>query len=72
MNATFQGLTTFNIGIPVAGAYYLSGKLQLPTTTEGAPANSQVVVTITQTPASCAGGASSGCMLFVSAMFRTV
>ena len=49
-NSTFTGLTTMTVGIPTAGAIEVKGKLELPTIDQGAPANSQVVVTITQTP----------------------
>lgn len=50
LNASFTGLITLTVGIPSAGAYPLSGKLTIPTIDQGASANSQVVVTITQTP----------------------
>ena len=50
VNSTFTGLTTMTIGIPTAGPYTAKGSLELPTIDEGASANSQVVVTITQTP----------------------
>lgn len=50
LNATVTGLTTFTVGIPSVGSYPISGKLVLPTIDQGAPANSAVVVTITQTP----------------------
>lgn len=50
MNLTVGGLITQLIGVPIAGMYCLSGKLTLPTITEGSSANSQCVVTITQTP----------------------
>jgi len=49
-NSTVTGLTTLTVGIPIAGPYVVSGKLQLPNQTEGDPSSSQVVVTITQTP----------------------
>jgi len=51
VNLTTNGLSTTAIGIPAAGPTPLSGKLELPTIDEGASANSQVVVTVTQTPA---------------------
>lgn len=50
LTATVTGLTTFSVGIPTAGATPVSGKLTLPTIDQGESANSQVVVTITQTP----------------------
>jgi hypothetical protein len=45
-NAVFNGLGTFNIGVPNIGTYTLNGTITLPVLDQGASANSQVVVTI--------------------------
>jgi hypothetical protein len=50
LNTTVVGLITQLIGIPTANMYYLKGTLTLPDISKGNTANSQVVVTITQTP----------------------
>lgn len=50
MSTTVTGLITTSVGVPTAGAVPLRGKLTLPNIQEGQPADSQVVVTITQTP----------------------
>jgi len=50
LNATFNGLNTLQAGVPSAGAYNIVGSLTLPSIPEGSSAQSQVVVTITQTP----------------------
>jgi len=42
----FNGLGTFNIGVPNAGTYSLLGVIDLPMLSQGSSANSQVVVTI--------------------------
>lgn len=44
---TFNGLGTFNMGVPEIGTYVLQGNISLPTISGGSSANSQVVVTIT-------------------------
>lgn len=46
MNLTFTGLGTMSIPVQAAGYYTVSGKLTLPTISEGLPSNSQVVVTV--------------------------
>ena len=50
LNTTLAGLNSMTYESPVAGVLPISGKLTLPTLQEGATADSQVVVTITQTP----------------------
>lgn len=45
-NETFNGLGTFNIGVPEAGNYNIQGSITLPTIQGGDAADSQVVVTI--------------------------
>lgn len=48
VNSALVGLGTSTFGIPVAAFYNISGKLTLPTITDGDASNSQVVVTINQ------------------------
>lgn len=50
MNSSIVGLITYNITVPSAGSYNLSGKLTLPTIVAGSTANSAVVVTIVLNP----------------------
>jgi hypothetical protein len=50
LNATVSGLTTISVGIPAAGPTPVRGTLTLPGIQKGDAANSQVVVTVTQTP----------------------
>jgi hypothetical protein len=50
LNATFTNLSTVTTSLPSAGQYLVAGKLQLPTIDQGSASQSQVVVTITQTP----------------------
>jgi len=45
-NITVNGLGTFSFQVVTTGAKTLKGKIALPNLIEGAPANSQVVVTI--------------------------
>jgi hypothetical protein len=46
-NVTFNGLGTFSFNIPAAGAYFLDGKISIPTIVNGGGPSS-LVVTINQ------------------------
>lgn len=47
-SAVFNGLGTFTVITPIAGNYFVEGKISLPTLSTGATANSAVVTTINQ------------------------
>lgn len=71
MNLGIVGLQTVTIAVPVAGTYLLSGKLALPTISEGATDNSQVVTTIKQNGSTIytgqAGAKGFGCEVICAA-----
>jgi len=46
-NFTFTGLGTLSVSLPIAGPYFVDGKILLPTYTQGG-VPSQLVVTINQ------------------------
>lgn len=54
---TSTGLSTLSFVVPVAGIYTLQGSLTAPEISGGDLANSQVVVTVSQTPSG--GGATT-------------
>lgn len=47
-NLSFVGLGTLSITVPLAGAYFVDGKISLPTLSKGDVAPSAVLVTVNQ------------------------
>lgn len=47
-NLVFNGLGTLSLTVPVAGAYFIDGKISLPTMPKGDSAPSSCLVTINQ------------------------
>lgn len=47
-NLTFNGLGTLSITVPLAGAYFVSGKISLPTLSKGDSAPSACLVVVNQ------------------------
>lgn len=47
-NLTFAGLGTLSITVPLAGAYFVKGKISLPTLSKGDSSPSALVVVVNQ------------------------